>query len=95
MIDEWNGWKPIADLPEWNQRHSRMFIRVTGWKEHHGSMWGRSGFGIAWINKDGRFGFRDSDIELLRKDFDMDAVDAVTHWKLLDLNFPHNLVRDG
>lgn len=78
MSDSW--WRPIADLPPFNERPQRHFVIIEGWKSHHGRRWARAYWGIAYTHPDGQFGYRRKDITRLRIEGDMDVVDGVTYW---------------
>lgn len=78
-------WNPISELPDFDQRPGRMFIRLEGSRYHSDVFWGRVYCGDAHIRKPGgddeMIGFRASDIKRLCADGDMDEWSAkVTHW---------------
>ena len=72
--------RPIEELPDWDHRPIRQFIRVEGAKEHSGESWHRVWFDVAYIERDAPFGYRQSDMERARKDGGMDYIERVTHW---------------
>lgn len=85
------NWKPTSELPPWDQRPGRHFIRVEGWKQHSGSCWHRLHFDVAWIRRDDLpdsvLGYRREDMDRIMRDGDMDGIDAVTHWAPADFGW--------
>lgn len=75
-------WRPIAELPAFDDQPCRQFIIVEGWSMHDGRphKWARRWADTAYIDKNTRWGYRQSDIDRIMKDGDMDGVDAITHW---------------
>ena len=74
-------WRKITDMPDWNDRPIYQFIRLEGECRHSGERWLRIKVGTATIERDGPFGYRESDIDRLCRDGDMDRETAVvTHW---------------
>lgn len=82
-------WKSSDELPDWDHRPIRHFIRAQGYKEHSGMQWGRVWFDVAYIDKKGHLGYRESDIARVMKDGDMDFVEEITHWRPAMFDFPH------
>lgn len=61
-----------TDLPPWDERPSRQFIRVEGCNTHSGATWRREWWDIARISPEGHQGYRTSDMERIARDGDMD-----------------------
>lgn len=72
--------RPIEELPDWDHRPIRQFIRVEGAEEHSGSSWHRVWFDVAYIDRHAPFGYRVSDLARARKDGGMDYIEKITHW---------------
>ena len=77
-----SGWQPIDTLPEMEKRPGRMIIRVEGWKTHDWGtiMFARVYYDTAGISNETHWGFRQSDLDRIMKDGDMDGIDAITDW---------------
>ena len=74
-------WKPVAELPDWDQRRPRQLIFVEGSCSHSGVNWRRQHVTEAWTDKEGPQGYRREDIERAERDGDMDpGTGLVTHW---------------
>lgn len=78
-------WKSVSEMPEWDQRPGRQFIRLEGSRYHSDGHWHRVWAGEAFIRKsdddDAILGYRAADIKRLCADGDMDVSSAVvTHW---------------
>lgn len=86
------NWLTSAELPPFDERPGRHFVRVEGWKEHSGTLWPRVWFDVAFIRRedqpDGVRGYRRSDMDRIMRDGDMDVIEAVTHWAPASFAFP-------
>jgi hypothetical protein len=85
------NWLTSAELPPFDKRPARHFIRVEGWKEHSDGLWHRVWFDVAFICRedqpDSMLGYRRSDMERIMRDGDMDCIEVVTHWAPASFDF--------
>jgi hypothetical protein len=74
-------WLPFDSLPPDGERPGRIFVRVEGWRTHHGSTWYRAYCHIARTqNGAGLDAIMDKDRSRIMRDGDMDGIDRITHW---------------
>ena len=83
-------WQSTATLPvDFGEWPSRQFILVQGWKAHSGIIWKRSHWDVSFVRSTDPHHYRAEDMERIRRDGDMDGIDAVTHWAPARVaNFP-------
>ena len=73
-------WQPGDSLPPTMERPGRCFIRVEGFKEHSGVTWHRVWCDLVHTNSETGWGFRQSDMNRIFRDGDMDVITKITHW---------------
>lgn len=80
-------WQPIEDRPDFESQPMWQFIHLKGSKFHSGGDWSRRNAGTAAIDRNGPYGYRQSDFMRICADGDMDPMTArVTHW--MPMKFP-------
>ena len=86
-------WRPFSEIPEWDHRPGRQFVRLEGYTAHSDLKWRRLITGDARLDRGGPFGYAQEDIERLMRIGDMEVLEAVTHWmpySLPDIPPPQN-----
>jgi hypothetical protein len=84
-------WLHPDDMPPFDQRPSRQFILVEGFREHSGHLWHRVWADVAFIRRDDQpdssLGYRVEDIGRIMRDGDMDCAERIIGW--LPAAFPY------